>query len=58
MPSHRFLSGNPKTDKEALGSGARAKIAFFRTHFNMIIDVRMGVGTRVYTSNLKVIYSV
>ena len=34
------------------------KIAFFRTHLNMIIDARMGVGRGVYTSNLKGIHSI
>ena len=66
-PPLRFLSGTLKSDKEALGSGARAnvtskilftKTAFFRTHLNMFIDVPMGVGMGVYTSNLKAIHSV
>ena len=31
------------------------KIAFFRTHLNMIIDVRIGVGIWVYKPSLKVL---
>ena len=31
------------------------KLLFFRTHLNIIIDVRIGVGIWVYTQNLKVL---